>query len=160
MRISSCIALALCCATTCFPALCAHGDDSGPEAARFEEITVVARGDENRLFDIPEELAIRLRPLESQVPRILELGLRELNALSQPGFQGAAEVLEFLASLPSPEEILKLRPSDTLRFRMDELLEKNRTGGLAPEEDQEWSRYEYLEHLVLIAKAHLKLKKC
>lgn len=49
---------------------------------------------------IPQELARRLIPLESQLTRILELGLRELNAVTQPGFNGAAEVLEFLANLP------------------------------------------------------------
>jgi hypothetical protein len=43
--------------------------------------------------------------------RILELGLRELNADAQAGFDGAADVLELLAGLPAPEEILKLRPS-------------------------------------------------
>jgi len=48
---------------------------------------------------------------QQQLPRILELGLRELNAAGQSGFDGAADVLELLAALPPPEEILKLRPS-------------------------------------------------
>ena len=48
-------------------------------------------------FNIPDDLAMRLRPLENQLPRILELGLRELNALGQSGFEGATEVFEFLA---------------------------------------------------------------
>ncbi len=81
--------------------------------------------------------------------------------MSQSGFQGVAEALEFLAGLPSPEEILKLRPSEALRSRIAELLEKNRTVALSPAEEQEWSQYEYLEHLVRIAKtkAHLKVKE-
>lgn len=112
-------------------------------------------------FNIPEELAIRLRPLENQVPRILELGLRELNAVAQSGFEGAGEVFEFLAGLPTPEEIVALRPSETLQARISALLEKNRTEGLSPEEEQEWEQYQYLEHLVRIAKAraYLKLKQ-
>lgn len=111
-------------------------------------------------FNIPDGLATRLRPLEDQLPRILELGLRELNAGKQPGFEGAAEVLEFLASLPTPEEIVALRPSETLQARINALLEKNRTQGLTPAEEQEWEQYQYLEHLVRLAKAnaHLKLK--
>jgi len=110
---------------------------------------------------IPKELANRLVPMERQLTRILELGLRELNAVTQPGFKGAAEVLEFLANLPSPEEIVKLRPSKTFQERISYLLEKNRTSGLTPEENQEWEQYQYLEHLVRIAKtrALLKLKK-
>lgn len=112
-------------------------------------------------IEIPQELATRLIPLENQLTRILELGIRELNAVTQPGFNGAAEVLEFLASLPTPEEIVKLRPSKAFQARISYLLEKNRTTGLTPEENQEWEQYQYLEHLVRIAKANalLKLKK-
>lgn len=110
-------------------------------------------------LNISEELATRLVPLEDKLPRILELGLRELNATAQLGFDGAAEVLEFLASLPSPEEIVALHPSEALQARVSALLEKNRTQGLTDAEEQEWEQYEYLEHLVRIAKAkaHLKL---
>jgi hypothetical protein len=110
-------------------------------------------------LDIPEELADQLRPVEQELPRILELGLREFHAASQPGFAGSAEVLEFLASLPSPEEILALRPSPTLSRWIEEMLEKNRNEGLTPLEQQKWEQYQYLEHLVRMAKikAYTKL---
>jgi len=112
-------------------------------------------------FNIPQELAARLRSLEDQLPRILELGLREFDAVEQAGFEGAAEVLEFLASLPVPEEIIALRPSDQLQARIRELLKKNRITGLTPDEEREWEQYQYLEHLVRIAKAkaYAKLNK-
>src|SRR5437870_387863 len=61
---------------------------------------------------LPDELAEQLRNHQDRLPEILELGLRELNAEGQGRFEGAADVLEFLATLPAPEEILKLRPSD------------------------------------------------
>ena len=111
-------------------------------------------------LNIPEELASRLSPIEDKLPQILELGLRELNATAQFGFEGAADVLEFLANLPTPEEIVALRPSKALQERISALLEKNRTEGLSSNEEQEWKQYEYLEHLVRIAKAkaHLKLR--
>jgi len=69
-------------------------------------------------------------------------------------------VLEFLAKLPSPEEIITLRPSPTLQAQIDALLEKNRTEGLTPAEEQAWEQYQYLERLVRMAKAraYLKLK--
>ena len=112
-------------------------------------------------LDLPDELATRLRPLEDQIPQILEFGLRELNATAQHGFEGTAEILEILAGLPTPEEILALRPSKALQARMNALLEKNRTTGLTPEEEQEWESHQYLEHLVRLAKAkaHLLSKK-
>lgn len=109
-------------------------------------------------LNLPEELATRLDPLEDKLPQILELGLRELNAAAQLGFEGAAEVLEFLASLPTPEEIIALRPSDALQARISALLEKNRTEGLTNAEEQEWEQYQYLEHLVRLAKAKAQLK--
>jgi hypothetical protein len=110
-------------------------------------------------LELPDELAQRLKPVSDQLPAILELGLRELNAAGQPGFQGAAELLEFLAGLPTPDETLALRPSDALQARVTELLEKNRTDGLRPDEEQEWERYQFLEHLVRIAKAKALLKQ-
>ena len=106
---------------------------------------------------LPEELVTRLRYLEDQLPQILELGLREFNA--QPGFKGLSEVLETLAQLPTSEEVLTLRPSEQLQHRIDTLLEKNRNEGLELAEEQEWARYEYLEHLVRRAKAHAALKR-
>ena len=102
---------------------------------------------------IPDELAQQLKPVEQQLPRILALGLRELYATAQPRFAGAAQVLEFFAALPTPEEILALQPANELQERVSELLEKNRAEGLSTSEAQEWEQYEYLEHLVRLAKA-------
>jgi hypothetical protein len=109
--------------------------------------------------ELPSELAKRLRPLSERLPDILEMGLRQWQASGQPGFQGTAEIMEFLATLPSPEEILALRPSAALQSRVETLLEKNREEGLTPAEEQEWQQYEYLEHLVRIAKARALIKQ-
>jgi hypothetical protein len=76
---------------------------------------------------IPEELASRLRPLEGELPRILEMGLREFETTRQSGFGGFADVIERLPDLPTPEEVLALRPSAALQARLSALLEKNRT---------------------------------
>lgn len=108
--------------------------------------------------EIPRELAQRLQPLSDRLPDILEMGLRQWQAAGQPGFQGTADILELLVTLPSPEEILALHPSAILQQRMQQLLEKNREEGLSPAEEQEWQQYEYLEHLVRMAKARALLK--
>ncbi len=101
---------------------------------------------------IPDELATRLRAVEDRLPEILELGLREWLSTS-PGYAGLNSLLETLARLPSPEEVLALRPSPVLQNRIEELLDKNRAGGLSDEERREWEHYEYLEHLIRLAKA-------
>ena len=112
------------------------------------------------MLNVPEELATRLRHHEDELPRILELGLRDIDATAHPGFVGVADVLEMLARLPTPEEIVALRPSAALQARLDTLLEKNRTEGLSPAEEREWEQYQYVEHVIRLAKAraHLRLQ--
>ena len=109
-------------------------------------------------LSLPDDLASQIRAQQQQLPRILELGLRELNAVGQSGFEGAADVLELLAALPPPEEILSLRPSPRLSVRVTELIEKSRAGNMTPLDEEDWERYEFLEHLVRMAKAAAQMK--
>lgn len=103
-------------------------------------------------FTIPNELATRLRPVEDRLPEILELGLREWLA-TPPAHAGLNDLLETLARLPSPEEVLALRPAPSLQERMEALLDRNRAGSLSDEERKEWERHQYIEHLVRMARA-------
>jgi hypothetical protein len=107
---------------------------------------------------IPDELATRLRRVEDRLPEILELGLREWLS-TPPGYAGLNDLLETLACLPSPEEVLALRPTTVLQERIEELLAKNREGGLSGEERREWEHYEYIEHLIRLAKARAIQRK-
>jgi hypothetical protein len=109
-------------------------------------------------FDLPDEVANQLRPFGDNLPQILKLGLREFQAINQDGFSGMAEVLEFLAGLPTAEEIIDLRPSESLQSQISDLLEKNRTVDLTPDEKRLWQAYEYLEYIVRMAKAKALLK--
>ena len=120
-------------------------------------------------LNLSEELVSRLNSIENKLPQIIELGLRELNATPQDGFNGIAEVLEFLATLPTPEEIIALRPSEALQNQISRLLEKHcdyasrtfQDRNLTDAETQMWEQYQYLEHLIrkAKAKAYLKLQK-
>lgn len=109
-------------------------------------------------LDLPDDLVARLSTVQEQLPQILERGLRELDAASPSQFAGLSTVLEFLASLPTPEEILNLRPSKELQSQIDSLLEKSRTVGLTSEEEKLWQSYEYTEHLVRLAKTRAYAK--
>ena len=108
--------------------------------------------------DVPNNLGLRLNPFKNRLSDLLELGLREINTPSDAGFHSLNEVLEFLAKLPSPEEIISFRPSETLQQQIDDLLVKQRDSGLNSEEERQWQQFEYLEHLVRIAKANALLK--
>jgi hypothetical protein len=107
---------------------------------------------------ITDELAKKLQPYEAQFPEILELGIREWCARGELGYNGVGDVLQKLAALPSPEEVLALRPTPPLQERIDALLEKNRTAGLTPEDQREWEQFRLLEHLVRLAKANAARK--
>jgi hypothetical protein len=103
-------------------------------------------------LDVPDDLADKIRPMQDRLPHILALGLREFEAEGLSGFSGVSDVLELLAGLPTPQEILALRPSPALREEIERLLEKNRDTGLAPAEEERWKQIEYLEHLIRKAK--------
>jgi len=79
---------------------------------------------------LPDDLVVQLRSNETRFPRILALGLQEMDAEGAAGYKGLADILEFLADLPSPELILALRPCPRLREEIDRLLERSRETGL------------------------------
>ena len=109
-------------------------------------------------FDLPDEFVAQLQPFSDKIPQALELGLRELNAIDPNEFSGLAGILEFLASLPTPEAVIALRPSKAIQSQLSDLLEKNRTVGLTANEEKLWQRYQYLEHIVRMAKARAFMK--
>jgi hypothetical protein len=106
---------------------------------------------------VSDDLASRLRPVEDRLPQILELGLREWQA-APPQYEGLGDVLESLARLPPPQEVLALRPSTALQERISALLDRQRNGSLTADEEREWEKYKYIEHLVRIAKAKAALQ--
>jgi hypothetical protein len=101
---------------------------------------------------IPDEMARQVKPYEAELSEILELGLREWQARGESGYSGLNSLLEALAALPTPEEVLALRPSPGLQQRLNDLLDTNRTTGLSPNDRREWEQYQYVEHLVRMAK--------
>ena len=109
-------------------------------------------------LDLPDELAADFLLFQHQSASIVAAGLREVKSAPGSQFHGLAQVIEKLAELPSPEEVLAFRPSPALQTRIDELLRKNREERLTPDEEAEWQRYEMVEHLVRVAKARAAVK--
>src|SRR5262249_46724548 len=107
---------------------------------------------------IADDVAKQLKPYEAQISQILQLGIREWQARREAGYNGMSAALEKLASFPRPEEVLALRPAPPLQERIDLLLEKNRTIGLSVDDQREWDDYQYVEHLVRLAKANAARK--
>jgi hypothetical protein len=66
------------------------------------------------------------------------------------------EVADFLASLPSREEVLAYRPSPQAQKRLKMLLGKSKQGRLAADEEWELQQFEYVETLLQAVKARLR----
>jgi hypothetical protein len=103
---------------------------------------------------VPDVLGQQLRRFRERLPEILERGLREMLAEKPGEFQDESAIIELLASQPTPEQVLAIRPSSELQARVSELLGRNKEGELSRQEETELERYLTLEHLVRLAKAH------
>ena len=63
------------------------------------------------------------------------------------------EILDFLASTPTPEAIIEFRPSDELQSYASSLLNKNRDGELSIEERHELDEFQRMNHFMTMLKA-------
>jgi len=69
------------------------------------------------------------------------------------------DVAAFLASCPSPEQLLGYRPSRQAQERFKALLDKSKKGSLSAEEEWELDQFEYLEVLMQAVKARLRTQR-
>jgi 16S rRNA C1402 (ribose-2'-O) methylase RsmI len=105
-------------------------------------------------IEVPDRLGEQLQQLGDRLPEVFDRALQELTAAETTAYQDDHQIIELLASQPSPEVILAIRPTPTLQARMSELLEQNKSGTLTRPEEVELDRYLLLEHWVRLAKAH------
>jgi hypothetical protein len=68
------------------------------------------------------------------------------------------EVIDFLASGASPEEIIAYTPSDGAKARVWELIQRKKASELSPEGDEELAVYAQLEHIMRLAKARARIR--
>lgn len=66
------------------------------------------------------------------------------------------EIVEFIARGTTPDNVVAFRPSAGARERVAELMEREKTSGLSPEEESELSHYLQLEHVMRLAKARAR----
>jgi hypothetical protein len=63
------------------------------------------------------------------------------------------EVIEFIAAGTSPSSVISFQPSEAVKERMADLIHREKSIGLSPEEKSELEHYLQLEHLMKLAKA-------
>ena len=69
-----------------------------------------------------------------------------------------AEIIDFLASTPTPEAILAFNPSDRLEQRLSDLLEQNRQETLSAEERGDLDEFLRMNHFMNMLKIRARQK--
>ena len=117
-------------------------------------------------IQVPDELAQRLEPFRDRLPELLTRVVETiiLSSTSEGSLFPSvanptdapvayAEVLDFLITRPTPEEIAAFKVSVEAQERIRTLLDKNREGTLTETETAELNLYEQLEHMMILLKA-------
>lgn len=100
-------------------------------------------------LEIPDELWEKLEPMSDRLPELLAL------SLEQPPLPARIYqyILDFIASKPTPEEIIAFRPTPEMEERLKSLLERNKVGKITAAESKELDEYERIQHLMIMLKA-------
>jgi hypothetical protein len=66
------------------------------------------------------------------------------------------EFVDFIAGGTTPESVIANRPSEATKARVFDLINRQKTASLDPEESAELSQYLMIEHLMRLAKARAR----
>jgi hypothetical protein len=66
------------------------------------------------------------------------------------------EFVDFLAGGTTPQGVIDYRPSDKTKTRVADLIHRQKTTALSPDEAAELSQYLHVEHLMRLAKARAR----
>jgi hypothetical protein len=73
-----------------------------------------------------------------------------------PPTKSYEEIIDFIAAGTTPERVVAFRPSEIVRQRVEELIERSNDGNIAIEEQSELEDYLQLEHIMILAKARAR----
>ena len=77
---------------------------------------------------------------------------------SAPATEFFDTILDFLASPTTPEEIIEFAPPPSLQERFDYLIEQNRRGDLASEDQAELEEFLRMNHFMKVLKIRARQK--
>lgn len=115
-------------------------------------------------LQLPDELAAWIAPLQDQLPDLI-LQAKELLPVGQPvnavhlssTYPVFDEMIDFLASGPTSQQIVEHKVSPALQERLEELLDKNREEGLTAAEMAELDAFRRVNHEMILLKARARL---
>ena len=114
-------------------------------------------------LEVPDDLAAHIRNLGDGLTELLfnaleshptdKAALALKMAATHPVYR---EMMDFLASSPTSQQIAAFKVSPLAQERLEELLEKNRESSLTDEEAVELDVYELVEHSMIRLKAQAR----
>ncbi|MGH7450589.1 MAG: hypothetical protein ACRENG_04555 [bacterium] len=63
------------------------------------------------------------------------------------------EIIDFIAAGTTPHRVIAYQPSEAAKARVADLIHREKTTGLTPEEKSELDHYMQLEHIMRLTKA-------
>ena len=114
-------------------------------------------------LQVPDKLAQRLNVERDRLPQLLEWALDQfpvrptvsVSATTAPALV-FAEMIDFLSSHPTTEQILAFQISPRAQARLAGLLEKNRESALSESENAELDWYEYVHDIMTRLKSQVR----
>ena len=103
-------------------------------------------------INLPDELAERVAPFGYWLPTVLEIGLLKLRT---PAVETASELVAFLSTNPSAQEVQAYHASEGSQTRVRQLLALNRAGVIGEAEVEELDELLRLEHVIIMLKSQL-----
>ena len=69
------------------------------------------------------------------------------------------ELIDFILKGHEPEEVIEFKPSEAATRRVWELISREKTSALTPDEVSELDSYMHLEHIMRLAKAKARQRQ-
>jgi len=105
--------------------------------------------------ELTDEVATRIAPMHHWLSIVLELSLI---GFKTPAVATATEIIEFLASDPSPQSVINYHISTRGQERLQRLLALNTAGLLNSDEERELDELGKIEHIFVMLKAQVAAK--
>ena len=117
-------------------------------------------------LEVPDGLAAKIDQFRDRLPELLSEVLmlaapyNRTKAVPSMRYQFVEEMIDFLATGPTTEQIIAHKVSDHSQDRLRELLDKNREEGLTEAENAELDAFEFVDDLMSLikARAHCLIK--
>ena len=111
-------------------------------------------------LEVPDDLAAQLKIDAVLLPEFVREAVEaklakqfEASTSESSGRPIHQEIIDFLTSGPTPEQIIDFKISESAQKRLEDLLDKNREAELTREERAEMDQYLQFSHAMILLKA-------